>query len=140
MTNFTGTIEVDDREVKAALSRLAAAIPDGVMGRVYSRGAYQQGRRYDHYVMAEAKQAGIHRGRWQTERTIAHDNQAEVATIYRRGLGRVVAQQLDDLRNATNEALDVVYKAATTYPPERPGQTYVRTGILRASWEKENKL
>jgi hypothetical protein len=138
--SFTGTIEVDDREVQAALRRLESSIPDGVMGRVYSRGAYQQGRRYDHYVMSESRQANVHRGRWQTERSIAQSKQPEVAAIYRRGLGRVVAQQADNLRDATDDALDVVYEAATTYPPELPNQVYIRTGILRDSWDRENKL
>lgn len=138
--SFTGTIEIDDREVVRALSRLTAALPDGVMGRVYSKGAYQRGRRYDHYVMAESRQAAVHQGRWQTETSIAKENQSEVRGIYSRGLGRVVAEQEANLRGATDDALDLLHKVATTYPPERPGQRYIRTGILRDSWTKENNL
>jgi len=134
------SIELDDREVRALLAHIEKAVPNGVMGVVWSRGAQQQGRRYDHYVMSERHQAGIHRGRWQTDHSIVKKNQQPAVAIYKRHMARVINRQEDNLKDATEETLELVFKDATAYPPERPNQTYVRTGILRASWDKENKL
>jgi hypothetical protein len=137
--SFTGTIVIDDRQVREALEKITAALPDGIMGRVYSRGAVQRGRRYEHYVMSEARQAWMHQGRWQTDKSIAKEAEPEALEIYRRGMQRTIDTG-QNLHKATDDVLDMVYRMATNYPPERPGQTYIRTGILRDSWEKENRL
>jgi hypothetical protein len=139
MSQFTGTITVDDREVKAALKQLADKLPDGQLGRVYSRGAVQQGRQYEHYVMSRAQQAPVHQGRWQTEESIAASEGENVANLYRRYLRSVVDGRQGTLRGATGEALELLYKRATDYPPPPPNSTYIRTYTLQRSWDKENQ-
>lgn len=133
------SITVDDREVQQALKRIGDGLPDGVMGRVYSRGADQGRGRYEFYVMGHGRQAEIHQGRWQTDRSISEDEADNVANIYRRGLRELVDGRRRTLREVTDEALELVYQAAIYYPPPPAGSRYVRTFTLRRSWEKENK-
>jgi hypothetical protein len=138
---ISANVIIDDRELQKILRAIIKQLPDGVMGRVYSRGAVQNGRRYEHYVMSSRHQAQIHQGRWQTERDLAENNKDDVGKLYTDGMRNVLrGDERNAMKAATNEALELVKDIAQTYPPPRPGQLYVRTYTLRASWDKESRL
>lgn len=50
-------------------------------------------------------------------------------------LRRLAAQE--GVAQALDEGAALIVREARPYPPERPGQTYVRTGLLGASWGRE---
>lgn len=100
------------------------------IGTVYSRGA--GARRYEWDVMGAGTQAPIHRGRWQTDESIAKDQLPTAMVFVGQAIGDVVVGGTGS-RYLTS-LLDSIYRAATDYPPPPPGSRYVRTYTLQGSW------
>lgn len=109
----------------------------GKLGVVFSTGAIQFNRRYDHYVMHPDYQAAIHRGRWKTDKQIAAEEAGKVAEMFRRYNDKLVKGDPANIRKVTNDALKHIVKVAKTYPPELTNQRYIRTFTLQDSWTYE---
>lgn len=113
---------------------------DGRMGEVYSRGAVQYGRRYEHLVQHRPTQADIHRGRWQTDEDVAESSQTEVVDLLRQMVEKIAAGRGGKIRWAVDRALDLLLKRVKEYPAPPPGSRYIRTYNLYRSWLKERYI
>lgn len=83
--------------------------------------------------MEYGRQAPIHQGRWQTDKSIAEDN--EKAVVEKVGDAAVEIIKGDTGTTQLEDALLLLYRAAIFYPPPPPNSRYVRTYRLRDSWD-----
>lgn len=103
--------------------------------RVYSVGAVSPyGQRYDHLVQDERHQAEVHQGRWQTVQDAGERFMPALRAAVTQMVQAIIEGRPPTSLSATAEQ---IYEWLRDYPPERPGQTYIRTERLKQSWRWE---
>lgn len=113
----------------------------GDLGRAFSRGAVQRGRKYDQFVQSAQQQASIHRGWWHTDLDVAQETESEISGMVEKTVQRLAETNSRQVaRNFVTQMLQLWKKRLETYPPVRPNSTYVRTYTLHRSYATETLL
>ncbi|MCA9366864.1 hypothetical protein KC887_01200 [Candidatus Kaiserbacteria bacterium] len=133
-------ISVDGLE--SALKQIGAfdSLPDGVVGAVFSGGAYGPSGRYEQYVQSAQHQAAVHQGRWQTDEDVAAKRADDVRNEFAQMVRTIASGGRVSVRSAVGRALKIIYDDMIVYPPPPAGSRYVRTGELRSSYRYETKV
>lgn len=132
--DLTGVAELDQ-----TLRRVEDVLNSDVLFRVYNTGANQGYGRYERYVQGAGWQAWMHRGRWMTDQQIADKFGPDVRDLISVAVDVILAGG-QTWRPYIRQAMQLIEKRFKDYPPERPGQRYVRTFTLRNAWQSELKV
>jgi hypothetical protein len=121
--------------VQHELNQLFAQLDADELGRVYHEGAYgPSGQRYEALVQKEGEQAAVHQGYWHTDQDVVDQRQADVRDIFAELVSSIATGRRVNVRQATAEALQLIYNDLRQYPPPRAGSDYIRTGELGSGW------